>query len=129
MSDRISLSRLVELLDNSFDYLLVLDEEQRVLHLNRTLGKLIDKTRTGTREYSSLGDILDPTDILHLKKAMRRVAAGERGVVVYWNISDDRAPIIFKVSSSGSATEALYLFRSSLLTDVADLSHKDGWEC
>ena len=128
MSDRISLSSLVELLDNSFDYLLVVDEEQRVHHLNRTFGELIGDTRTGLQESFSLAEILDPAALPQFQKAMRRVAAGERGVVVYWNISDDRAPIIFKVSSSGSATEALYLFRSSRLTDVADLSHKDGWE-
>lgn len=128
MSDRISLSDLVELLDNSFDYLLVLDEEQRVHHLNRTFGELIGETRTGIQDGFSLADILEPKALPQFQKAMRRVADGERGVVVYWKIKDDHAPIIFKVSSSGQDAEALYLFRSSLLTDVADLSHKSGWE-
>ncbi|MCK9994658.1 MAG: PAS domain-containing protein [Candidatus Krumholzibacteria bacterium] len=128
MSNRISLSSLVELLDNSFDYLLVLDAEQGVHHLNRTLGELIGETRSGVRECSSLADIVESADLVHFQKAMQRVAAGERGVVVYWKIKDDRAPIIFKVSSSGQTTEALYLFRSSLLTDVADLSLKSDWE-
>ncbi len=128
MSDRISRSNLVELLDDSFDYLLVLDEEQKVRHINRTFGELLGETGIGVREVSSLADILEPKDLLHFQEAMQRVAAGERGVVTYWQIEDDRAPIIFKVSFSGQAAETLYLFRSSLLTDVADLSHKSGWE-
>lgn len=128
MSDRISLSSLFELLDSSFDYLLVVDEEQQVLHLNNALGDLRGCKSISAQGCSSLADILTPEALPHFQKAMRRVAEGERGVVVYWKVRDDRAPIIFKVGFANRALGPLYLFRSSLSTDVADLSLKSDWE-
>ncbi len=128
MSDRISLDSLYELLDRSFDYLLVVDQEQTVLHLNRAFGELMGCSGAGAGGCSSLADIIKPDALPRFQEAMEQVAAGERGVVVYWKIKDDRPPIIFKVGYVERPAGALYLFRSSLATDVADLSLKSDWE-
>jgi len=128
MSDRISLSSLFELLDSSFDYLLVVDEEERVRHINRALAELGGCTDISGDGSTRMEKILTPEALPHFQKAMRRVASGERGVVVYWKVRNDRAPIIFKAGFAHLKEGALYLFRSSLSTDVADLSLKTDWE-
>jgi len=128
MSDRISLTSLYELLDRSFDYLLVVDEEQRVHHINRAFDELMGCSGTGPQGCGSLAEIVKPETLPRFREAMDRVAAGERGVVVYLKIKDDRAPIIFKVGFVDRSSGALYLFRSSLSTDVADLALKSDWE-
>ena len=128
MSDRISLASLYELLDRSFDYLLVVDEEQKVHHVNRAFGELMDCEGMGPGGCSSLADIVKPEVLPRFQEAMDRVAAGERAVVVYWKVKEDRAPIIFKVGYVDRPAGALYMFRSSLATDVADLALKSDWE-
>lgn len=128
MSDRISLPSLFELLDSSFDYLLVVDRNEKILHLNHALKELRACPGKVESGCPTLKDLLTPEALPHFQKAMRRVEGGERGVVVYWKVNEDRAPIVFKVGFADRIAGPLYLFRSSLSTDVADLSLKSDWE-
>ncbi len=126
MNSRVSLPGLIELLDRSFDYLLVLDEGLDVLHINSALETLLDGD--GAKECSSLMDILPSEVLASFQLAVQRVTAGERDVVVDWKVDADQAPIVFHVSSSGSDAEPLYLFHSNLLPDVSDLNRINDWE-
>jgi signal transduction histidine kinase len=56
------------------------------------------------------------------------VGSGERKVTVYWKPRDARRPVVFKTGTAVTSLGRLFLFRSSLATDIGTLGLKSDWE-
>ncbi len=127
MKSAMDLDSFRRLIDSSFDYLLVVDDDERVKHISQPLLELCRMEKTEISEMM-LKDVITSEALPHFQKAMPRVSARERGVLVYWKYDGTKSPIVFKTGYTESEAGGLYLFRSSLATDVADLSLKADWE-
>ncbi len=127
MSERISLDDLLSLFENSFDYLLVIDEEERVLHLSPSLASLCG-CDDPPREGLLLSHLIEPDDIGRFRQGAGRVGGGERKVTVYWKPRDASRPVVFKTGTASTTQGRFFLFRSSLATDVGTLGLKADWE-
>ncbi len=127
MTERISPEDLLNLFENSFDYLLVIDEDEEVRHLSPSLARLCgiaDPQQPGLR----LADLIEPDAIGRFRQGAGRVGAGERKITVYWKQKDASRPVVFKTGTTETTDGQLFLFRSSLATDVGTLGLKSDWE-
>ncbi len=127
MTERISLEDLLNLFENSFDYLLVIDENEQVRHLSPSLARLCgidDPQQPGLH----LADLIEPDAIGRFRQGAGRVGAGERKITVYWKPKDASRPVVFKTGTTETDDGRLFLFRSSLATDVGTLGLKSDWE-
>lgn len=127
MSERISLEDLLDLFESSFDYLLVIDEDERVRHLSPSLARICgcaDPQQEGLR----LTDLIAPDAIDNFRQGASRVGAGERKITVYWKPREASRPVVFKTGTTQTEDGRLFLFRSSLATDVGTLGLKSDWE-
>ncbi len=75
----ITLEDLYSLLEGSFDYLMVLDENRRVKYLNSTL-KDVCFPDGEVQDEPGLDKLVDGESLRSLKKAMKKVKGGGRGV-------------------------------------------------
>jgi signal transduction histidine kinase len=127
MSEEITRHDLLELFENSFDYLLIYDGEERVRHLSPSLASFCGR-ETSELTGLLLADLIRAEDIEDFRQAARRVGGGEEKVTVYWKPENASRPVVFKAGSAETSAGRLYLFRSSLATDVGTLGLKSDWE-
>jgi signal transduction histidine kinase len=128
MKEQLSLGGLIELLDKSFDLLLILDEEENVRHLSPLLASDCGCDRFEKNGCAELRDLFTAEALGAFREAMPKAAAGERGVVVYWKSSPTSPLVVFKCDYAETLDGPLYFFRSNRSTDIADFSLKDDWE-
>lgn len=119
---------MIELLGGSFELLLILDEEEKILLLSPGLASECGCSDQGSKGFSELSDLLNGEALVAFREAMPKVASGERGVVVYWKPDDDRPLVVFKTDFAETEDGPLYFFRSNRSTDIADFNMKDDWE-
>jgi len=127
MSERIPLDDLLNLFENSFDYLLVIDEDELVRHLSPSLARLCGIADPQQPDLH-LADLIEAESIGRFRKTAGRLAEGERKITVYWKPRGASRSVVFKTGTCEASVGRLILFRSSLATDVGTLGLKADWE-
>lgn len=128
MRANLSVRGLIELLDRSFELLLILDGEERVLHLSPYLASHCESDKDKVDGCAELSDLFSAEALATLREAMPKTASGERGVAVYWKPNPTSPLIVFKSDFAETKDGPLYIFRSNRSTDIGDFSLKDEWE-
>ncbi|MEN8164484.1 MAG: ATP-binding protein [Acidobacteriota bacterium] len=119
---------MIELLDGSFDLLLILDEKERVRHLSSGMANECGCTQPERDGCTELSDLFNAEALTAFREAMPKAASGERGVVVYWKPDSTRPLVVFKSDFAETEDGPLYFFRSNRSTDIADFRLKDDRE-
>ncbi len=121
----ITLEDLYSLLEGSFDYLMVLDENRSVRYLNSTLKKVCFPSGE-TRDEPALEKLVDGESLISLKKAMRKVKGGSRGVPgVFSPAGGDSPGIPVRVGYTELDEGGLFLV-TGMQADT--LKQMDDWE-
>lgn len=128
MKSSLSTESLVALLNQSFEFLLVVDGTERVRHISEALGATCSCSNPDKGGCPDLIDVFGPDSIGAFREAMPKAASGERGVLVYWKPDSVSPLIVFKCDCAEGDDGPLYLFRSNRSTDLADFNLKDDWE-
>ncbi len=108
----IRLLDLYSLLESNFDFLLVVDGNERVVHISPLLERsCADCAEDGSIVGLHLEDIVGSESLQSLRDAMVRVREGSRGVLGIYTTKTERAqPIPMKVGYIESVSGGLFLF-------------------
>lgn len=121
----ISLEALYSVIEGNFDFLLVVDGAENIVHCSSLLQKYCT---TGDSETGSvrIGDILSTDSLSSFRNAMTNVADGSRGVIALFSSSMDSSPSIpMKVGYVDSDQGVLYLFFGAQMDTLRRLN---DWE-
>jgi signal transduction histidine kinase/GAF domain-containing protein len=118
----IRLENLYNLLESSFDYLLVVDENERVSHISRVLA------RDGVVEEAAgkrLEDLLSSDSLTTFRSAMAQARGGNRAVAVLTPRGSETPMIPLKAGYGSTDVGGIYLFIGNKLNALRGLKE---WE-
>lgn len=105
----ISLDDLYSLIESTFDFLLVVDNNERI-HYVSPLMMNVCSSRDSDVIGKHLMELLDKNSLQSFRYAMKKVSHGDRGVLAVFSTGTaDSIPIPMKVAFTKSVTGGLYL--------------------
>ncbi len=118
------LDDLYMFMENNFDYLLVVDGTEGIVHTSNLFAR--DVTHGDfPLDGKALTDILTPNSLNTFKSAMAQARAGGRGIAVFTPIEKEEVSIPLKAGFTELVEGEAYIFFSNKLTD---LSTRREWE-
>ena len=121
----ISLDDLYSLIETTFDFLLVVDDNEKI-HYVSPLMYNVCSTRDPDVTGRHLEDLLGKSSIRSFRNAMKKANSGARGVLAVFSTGTvDSIPIPMKVAFSNSVTGGFYLIFGKQADSLRKL---DGWE-
>jgi signal transduction histidine kinase len=118
------LDDLYMFMENNFDYLLVVDGEERIVHMSNLFARDASQGSTSL-ENRSLPEILAPISINTFRSAMAQARAGGRGIAVFTPLEEEGVSIPLRAGFTELVEGEAYIFFSNKLTD---LSTRREWE-
>ena len=120
----LKLDDLYMFMENNFDYLLVVDGSERIVHMS-SLFERDASDGNPSIDGKELSDILPPNSLHTFKSAMAQARAGGRGIAVFTPLHKDEISIPLKAGFTELVEGEAYIFFSNKLTD---LSTRNEWE-
>lgn len=121
----IRIEDLYSFIEGSFDFLMVTDGNESILHVSPLMLRCFSTEKEGY-VGAHLADVLDEESIGSFRKAMKKAAGGSRGVLAVCSGKSGRsAPIPIKVGYIDSVSGGTYLFFG---TQVDGLRRMSDWE-
>jgi len=121
----ISLDDLYSLIESTFDFLLVIDNNEQILYVS-PLMKNICSSRDTNIIGKHLKELLDRNSLQSFRYAMKKVSHGDRGVLAVFSTGTaDSIPIPMKVAFTKSVTGGFYLIFGK---QADSLRKMDDWE-
>ena len=122
--DMIRLENLYSFLESSFDYLLVVDGEERVVHASR---RLLRDTLSGDGSIDGkpLRELLEPSSLATFRSAMAQAAAGSRATAVFSGPGEPSLPIHLHAGCGRTDGGDVFLFFGNRLETFRE---SQDWE-
>ncbi|MBN2587480.1 MAG: GHKL domain-containing protein [Candidatus Fermentibacteraceae bacterium] len=121
----ILLETLYSVIEGNFDFLLVVDGNEKVIYRSPLL-KRCCTPEEGDEEHSHLVDILDEESLASFRNAVKNVAKGSRGVIALFSSKlDQTSAIPMKVGYVESVQGGIYLFFGAQVDALRRIS---DWE-
>ncbi len=114
---------LYAFMESIFDYLLVVDDEERILYVNQHFNKDYFHEKSSLKKRY-LNDILTPSSLNTFKSAMAQAREGVRGIAVYILATENSPSIPLKAGYADTESGEVFLFFGNKL-EV--LSKQDDW--
>jgi signal transduction histidine kinase len=118
------LDDLYMFMENNFDYLLVVDGADRIVHMSNLFARDASQG-SASLENRSLSEILAPVSINTFRSAMAQARAGGRGIAVFTPLEEEGVSIPLRAGYTELVEGEAYIFFSNKLTD---LSTRREWE-
>jgi signal transduction histidine kinase len=118
------LDDLYMFMENNFDYLLVVDGGERIVHMSNLFARDASHGESSLAG-NTLQNILTPNSLHTFKSAMAQAHAGGRGIAVFTPIDKEDISIPLKAGFTELVEGEAYIFFSNKLTD---LSTRREWE-
>jgi signal transduction histidine kinase len=120
----LKLKDLYIFMENNFDYLLVIDHEEKIIHTSNLFER--DASPSGeSLESKKIVNLVNPSSLNTFRSAMAQARAGGRGISVFTPIDDESISIPLKTGHTYLVEGEAYIFFSNKLTE---LSMRDEWE-
>ncbi len=120
----LKLRDLYTFMENNFDYLLVIDHEEKVVHTSKLFAREVS-TDGKPIEGKKISELLNPGSINTFRSAMAQARAGGRGISVYTPVDDEAISIPLKTGHTYLLEGEAFIFFSNKLTE---LRGRDEWE-
>jgi len=118
------LDDLYMFMENNFDYLLVVDGTDRIVHTSNLFERDVSHGEFSL-DGKALAEVLTPNSLNTFKSAMAQARAGGRGIAVFTPIEKEEVSIPLKAGFTELVEGEAYIFFSNKLTD---LSTRREWE-
>jgi len=118
------LDDLYMFMENNFDYLLVVDGTDRIVHTSNLFERDVSHGEFSL-DGKTLAEVLTPNSLNTFKSAMAQARAGGRGIAVFTPIEKEEVSIPLKAGFTELVEGEAYIFFSNKLTD---LSTRREWE-
>lgn len=120
----IRLDNLYSFMESNFDYLLAVDDDERILHASRLLSR-DSHGEEGSIEGMPLADILSPASLNTFRSAVAQARGGHRAIAIFTE-AGERAPSIPLKAGYGNTDEGgVFLFFGNKLEALKRLQE---WE-
>ena len=120
----LKLDDLYIFMENNFDYLLVVDGGERIVHMSNLFARDASHGKPSL-DGKPLPDVLTPNSLHTFKSAMAQARAGGRGIAVFTPVDKEDISIPLKAGFTELIEGEAYIFFSNKLTD---LSTRREWE-
>jgi len=120
----LKLDDLYMFMENNFDYLLVVDGGERIVHMSSLFARDASHGEPSL-DGKPLHDALTPNSLHTFKSAMAQARAGGRGIAVFTPLDREEISIPLKAGYTELVDGEAYIFFSNKLTD---LSTRKDWE-
>jgi signal transduction histidine kinase/uncharacterized protein YdcH (DUF465 family) len=120
----LKLKDLYTFMGNNFDYLLVINDAEKVVHTSKLFAR--DSSPDGeSLEGRKISDLINPSSLNTFRSAMAQARAGGRGISVFTPVDDESISIPLKTGHAYLLEGEAYIFFSNKLTE---LGSRDEWE-
>jgi signal transduction histidine kinase len=120
----LKLKDLYTFMENNFDYLLVIDDAETIVHTSKLFAR--DASPNGEPlEGRKIVDLINPGSLNTFRSAMAQARAGGRGISVFTPLADESVSIPLKTGHTHLIEGEAYIFFSNKLTE---LSKRNEWE-
>lgn len=120
----LKLENLYTFMGNNFDYLLVIDDAEKVVHTSKLFAR--DSSPDGeSLEGRKISDLINPSSLNTFRSAMAQARAGGRGISVFTPVDYDSISIPLKTGHTYLLDGEAYIFFSNKLTE---LGRREEWE-
>jgi len=123
-SPMLKIESLYAFMESNFDYLLVVDTDECILHISRLLLREC-YTSDKSVEGKHLSEILSPASLDTFRNSMAQARAGGGGIAVFTSVKESTHSIPLKTGFAGLNGKGIYLFFGNMLEG---LSKQDEWE-
>ncbi len=124
----IRLESLYTLIESSFDFLLVVDANEKLVYVSPLLKRACSPENCDASE-THLADILDLESLQSFRNAMERMHEGSRGVIALFSAQTDNSyPIPMKVGYIESVHGGIYLFYGVQVDALRRISNEEKEE-
>ena len=119
----IKLENLYSFMESNFDYLLVVDEKERLVHASRIM--LRERSENGSAENERLESFLAPESLETFRSAMAQARSGHRAIAIYTERAEGSPSIPLKAGYGTTEEGDVYLFFGNKLEALKRLNE---WE-
>ncbi|MCK5345667.1 MAG: PAS domain-containing protein, partial [Candidatus Heimdallarchaeota archaeon] len=123
----ISSDMLLKLIENSYDYVLVSDDNENIIRINKQFSDICECTDDKSTE-NTLDSIFDDKMMTKFRNVMQSLKEGKSSKVLYIRYKDKNFNIKFKASMSQSNGNSLFLFWASKTPSLENLTITDDGE-
>lgn len=120
----IRLEDLYSFIEGNFDYLLVVDRDEKIVHASQLLRRACSPGEIMLQE-EQLTDVLTPASLESFRHAMSQAAEGRRGIAVFTPDTEQASSIPLKAECARAEQGDVYLFFG---TQVDGISTVAEWE-
>ena len=110
-------------MESIFDYLLVVDDEEQILHVNELFDK--DYSQKSSLRHRYLSEVITSDSSMMFRAAMAQARAGIRSIAVYSAKDNKSRSIPLKAGFAETESGGVWLFFGN---KVEGLSKKEEWE-
>ena len=120
----IRLDNLYSFMESSFDYLLVVDEQERIIHASRLLSR-DSFVEDDSLEDKGLEDLLAPASLVTFRSAMAQARSGHRAIAIFTEAGERSYSIPLKAGYGTTEEGGVFLFFGNKLEALKRLQE---WE-
>lgn len=120
----IRLEDLYSFIEGNFDYLLVVDAEEKILHASQLLRRACAPGELMLQE-ERLADVLTPASLQSFRQAMKEAAGGRRGIAVFAPAVENAGSIPLKAERERAERGEVYLFFGTQVDGIGKVAE---WE-
>ncbi len=125
----IKLETLYAFMESNFDYLLVVDDHERIIHMSSLFRRECYPAQSSSAQAASDGrvlkEILSPSSISTFRSAMGLARAGSHGVAIYSPVSNSSLSIPLKAGYANSKKGDVFLFFGDKVEGLSARSESD----
>ena len=123
----VKLDDLYTLLEKSFDYLLILDEQCRIAHISVDLAKETAAGINGELRGKAADEVFGGASLESIRSAMGKLEAEDGRELAILETASGRPSVVLKVVTQVTADGRSYMLWGSRFAALENLAHKNDW--
>ena len=124
----LKLENLYRLLERSFDYLLIVDDQGRIAHVSPELVKeTTGQARVGLVGKRT-GEVFDQDSVNILQSTIKKLEQGTGLELIIWKTQPGRPSMPLRVVMQPTDTGRLFMFWGNRFATLENLTYKEDWK-
>jgi len=124
----VKLENIYGLVEQSFDYILILESDDRIAHISEDLARDTTGSAAGRLVGREAKGVFDASSLKVIRSTIKKLEQAEGRVLTVWKTASGRISILLKAVVKKSGEERLYMFWGNRITALDSLTYKDEWK-
>ena len=124
----VKLDIIYRLFEKSFDYLLILNDQGKIIHISSDLAKETIGDGNGRFAGRNADEVFSGASLDIIRSTIRKFETGDGPELVIWGTRTGRPSIPLRAVMEKTDSGRLFMFWGNRFTTIENLTHKEEWK-